>query len=998
MSDKQVNHGAAGSSGYIYQTFYAIIVSLKDDNWTSMKIEPLTAEEKTDIAFYNDDNLEGINIRLLGNEGTNCYKKIQVKKRTNAVSENEIRGWCNDLKADDIAEHYELCLFGSVSNRIPNEHYNNVTVLDNDLNEVIKSVKKAIVEYFEKENVADYSEEDLQDAFAKLFTNYHMNGIEQEPIKKDKLNALLKDILMRSPYNMAAKLKLKSKSVFYSNNAYARDLRTSRLDKSGTQVIKKALSQKEFPDVEKDTFESPRYNLFRYFDRHVEDAGTTRHIFLSGASGSGKSTYLYGLWKKYLQDDTKYIPIYVPLYNVGDSINDYVEREYLSHTLIKNTTWFKGDKFKKTPYHIILLLDGYNELADKSQDYDEKLKEEIEDFMNTDRITVIITSRNPKMEFEEEITRFKMCLLTDEQITKFLGGNTEFLEKTWYKGLLDSPFMLEVCVEAFGAEGGITSVEQASMEMILKKFIDKQIGRDKKSEYVKKIKVSVIHRLHVDILLPLAALELDKREKEEEICEDPKYYDWDSFKNAVNLACDSLDDYSANIEYSIDGDPGFEKYKKEIIKKREDDSLAYEVLETGMKLKVFSPLSERGIKVIWDHEIYRDYFVARGYALYSATHKNAPAIVNNLARQINYRYPEPGFKNTKVNATRRQYHVRKAQMYIDMVDARLSDHKEFDKTFLKELKKTAIYRRLIRDVALIYEDMQDDKMMQASDLCIDKKYYTDNLEKYDQITEYDDNYRDPERRYADAAYSLSSLAYNYTHERTRIKGKEKEYREASINYLEKARKALRKSNSIFSKLSEKTKEERTVESDILKYKGNLAAYYIGMHKVADNDDQKSKYLKKAKKLHEDNLRQRLEIQKRVDDNEVKIGIASSYNGIATCLFYMGEYYEAIENQNKAAQARPEGNAGGICLAYRNIVGCYAKLNSYTSQDAKAVIEQIKLTLDYASENKIYTGYGKLKSDIDKVLSKLTSEQRNDHKSSIKDIRELIKSISARSYN
>lgn len=999
---KYTNHGADAASGFIYQTFYAIIVSLKDDNWDSLKIEPLTSKGKTDIAFYekeeNKDEFyeNGANIRLLSNNAAHCYKKIQVKKRTDAVSEKSLRDWCNDLVADDKAEFYELCLFGSASKKIPLEHCNNVTILNNDYDVVIETIKNGIAEYFGKKDVADYSEEDLKAVFNDLFTKMHLNSIEQNRIKREEFNDVFKEVLKRSPFYKAANLKLKSKYLFESNKMHSRDLSTSRLDKNCTGIIEKKLSYNEFPILEEDSFEKTRCNLFSYVAEHVNDIDSRRNIYIYGGSGSGKSTYLYGIWKEYLEKEN-YIPIYVPLYAVNDSIKKYIKGNYLSKTLIKNFKWLKGEELEKTPYQIIILLDGYNELADNSDKLNSKLKKEINEFLGVQRFTVILTSRESRMSFDRGITTFKILDLNEKQIREFLGGNIE-LSETWYNGLLNNPFMLEICVKAFGdTKDGIKNVEKASTEMILQEYINKQVGRkkeDKKHENITQI--SATYKLYMEVLLALAAMILDKKEEKEEIPSDPKKYCWEDFEAAVNTAYEQFSVCKKSINRCIGNSNGYNKYLNKIKKQKDDNNLAYTLLNTGIALELFNSASQRGSDVIWDHEIYRDYFVARGYALYSSTHKNAVRIVNNLTRQVNYRYPEPKFKDTLVSKTIREYHVRKAQMFIDMVDARLTDHWEFNTDNLKKLKKTAIYRRLVRDVALIYEDMQDTNMMRASDIGL--KYYTGDRSIYDYLAKYDDNYSDPERRYADAAYSITSLAYNYTHERLRIKGKEEEYKKKSIEDLEKADKALKTAGSLYNELSEKMKENETVSSDILKYYGNCAAYSIALSKVTDDKDQKEQLLKTAQELHRNNLKTRLELKSIIEKNgestnAIRNEIASSYNGIATCYYHMGQYQDAIQYQKMVVDVRPENNITGRCTGYRNIVGCYAKYKDYSSQEADDAVKHILITLECVVDNKIYNGFGKLKKDISIIRSKLTDEQTTANKEQLKRIDSILESIS-----
>lgn len=52
MGGKKQNSGGSNAvSGFIYQTLYAIMVSMEDDRWDRIKVEPLSSNEKIDIGL-----------------------------------------------------------------------------------------------------------------------------------------------------------------------------------------------------------------------------------------------------------------------------------------------------------------------------------------------------------------------------------------------------------------------------------------------------------------------------------------------------------------------------------------------------------------------------------------------------------------------------------------------------------------------------------------------------------------------------------------------------------------------------------------------------------------------------------------------------------------------------------------------------------------------------------------------------------------------------------
>lgn len=80
------NGGEAGSRGYIFQAIVAIIECLERDDWTAIKMEPETDNDKVDIKLFN---------------GSVTLSAIQVKSRsTKAFGPKEVEGWLDDLKKD----------------------------------------------------------------------------------------------------------------------------------------------------------------------------------------------------------------------------------------------------------------------------------------------------------------------------------------------------------------------------------------------------------------------------------------------------------------------------------------------------------------------------------------------------------------------------------------------------------------------------------------------------------------------------------------------------------------------------------------------------------------------------------------------------------------------------------------------------------------------------------------------------------------------------------
>ena len=986
MCEKFKNGGAIALSGYIFQTLYAIILSMKEE-WDLIKVEPITPNDKTDIMLLkekkcDDVECEGVDIYLSGGRGFNKY--IQVKKRKDPVSQKDIDAWCKSLLQDGQENRNELCLFGKLKEGVKlSDQRVKVIVFDNDIDKAETMVKDEIANYCNQRNAKGYSKRDVNAAYESLFLLLMMNSINDKPVRKKQVDEKLKRILESSPDNRAAIIKMTSDRYFHQNPDYLRDLSPVRLDSTGNNLImNQRLCSDEFPEVQEGM--NKPINFYNYVAKHIKDDSITRHIYLSATSGSGKSTCIYDLWEKLLDDTNKIIPMYVPLNVVTKSISAYIFNQYLRSAGIKDFNWLDNE-FKKSSYHVVLLLDGYNELMSNNNNLIDK---DLNDILNMERVTVIITSRDPNKHFETIGTKLKLCPLSKKQISSFLGGNKEILEKKTYDGVLTNPFMLEICIKTYvgNVSERLSSISQVSMEMMLQKYITKQIKKDF---------LSNTNRIILNVILPLVAMRLDGRKKNKEIGKDSKYYKWDDFNKAVKSVQKRLHIYERSVHYCIWNKHENVDCSVDTIKKKND--LAISLVTVGTELEIFSSESKNGKSVRWDHEIYRDYFVARGYALYALAHKDSENCIYNLAKQVNYRYPEP---EDSVDEVLRGYHVQKAQMFIDMVDAKLSSDDEFEEDDFDRIKNTATYRRLIRDVALIYEDLNDIKMGEATDLCL--KYYTNELKVYDRSSKHD--YESKMRRYADAAYSLSALAYNYTHLKPVEDDPEKEK-----EYLNKAKDALQLSELIFSMLDSEIMKNRTVRDDLVKFNGNIAAYNLGMYRLEKDE----RYIRNALKAHENNLKLRLEIRKEFGEKKDIINnIAASYSGIATCNYYLRNFDEAIKNHSMAIDVRTQFNKDKktdigikdfipqIFSSHRRIIGCFAESKDYTPDYAKQAIEWIIKTLNYVNVNNTLQDYEKMSKEIIEIINKLPMSIILDKKFTQKkyEIDNLMMTISEKSIN
>ncbi len=87
--------GKDAQRGFIFQSIIAMIECLERDDWTDVKIEPETMQDKVDIHLYKDGQV---------------LTAIQVKSSQNQFECSKVKGWLEDIQKD-AAGAVEVCLY-----------------------------------------------------------------------------------------------------------------------------------------------------------------------------------------------------------------------------------------------------------------------------------------------------------------------------------------------------------------------------------------------------------------------------------------------------------------------------------------------------------------------------------------------------------------------------------------------------------------------------------------------------------------------------------------------------------------------------------------------------------------------------------------------------------------------------------------------------------------------------------------------------------------------
>lgn len=96
-----MNGGQVATRGFLVQTLIALLDTLNSlDKIKTLRLEPSTDDDKTDFVLeYNDGR----------------KKAVQVKSSQNQIGLPAVKKWASKLKADFVADEYELVLIGPVS-------------------------------------------------------------------------------------------------------------------------------------------------------------------------------------------------------------------------------------------------------------------------------------------------------------------------------------------------------------------------------------------------------------------------------------------------------------------------------------------------------------------------------------------------------------------------------------------------------------------------------------------------------------------------------------------------------------------------------------------------------------------------------------------------------------------------------------------------------------------------------------------------------------------
>lgn len=1025
--------GVSAQTGFIYQTMYAILLCLEKEDWTSIKMEPSFEEgnEKTDIFLDGSTSVS-----------------IQVKYRSSKMTSGEISNHYIKLCAEKNADAYILAVFADVTS--PAKELIDQMNLSNrevDLraiqgDKIFDYVRSMLFNYAYQKGVHYVSDQDLETVCAKLFLDINKNILSDVSYKKSDFEETVLKILQNSPSNCAFRIFEKSKENFFGEKSYIRDISPLRMINENL-FENQLLEASALPKV-RTKVNSEDKDFLSVVDYLRTYKGESRHIYLRGESGSGKSTSLLWIWNHYLQNQEKYgdvLPIYVPMIDIEDSIYMYLKAKWidvykadallelkniLKEDLIEEVVSARIDKLieksipkedvsawieklvkesvpkdvvlswidellkedvsnetvpfwlknvlKGSGKQLLLMLDGFNELASqgsKGKKFLEKIKNEIVELSNILNLQLIVSSKRAN-DLKIKFTELEMNPLSREQILKYFINNSPMIipEKD-YSGVLSKPFLLEAYLTVYSEnKNEYRDLTQLSLAKMMRDLMHKNlkefINNSQDKTFADPSSITNADSLIIlDVIYPLLAVGYEHIENNLQsslVVTDSKRYVYDGFKKVLQQIIQELDKYEEFMtsRESSYGYPLFFDENGKIIKP--NMPLQNSIRLVGEQAGILSDTQSTTFNFTWEHEIYRDYFIARGYALYAMANPEAEDFFSFLDQQMNYDYPNDlARKSLDV----RRSNLLKSQMVIDLLDNYQeyilgdSQKKIYNKN-AEKFKKTIVWKRILRNVSFTYEDIIDIRMVPSTELCM--KYLGDDEEEVQTNSKYD--YNTAAERWAELAYTYSGLGYNYTHSKvplpftasTKVEEEKALNRREQLAYIDKAKKYIDKANQIFSSdLIAPVKDDPFIHNNMARCLGNQAALLIRKADLFPED--KTELLNQAENKHREALNIRKTIldvlEKNVPINDgmvkwIKSQIAISHNGIGSVNYKNADYVEAIESHKAALKIREELNANrDKKISLENIVGCYlGKINkkSYTADDIRALLYYfVKLT-------------------------------------------------------
>lgn len=185
--------GRDGFRGYIFQTMVSIINCLENPNWTRIKVEPETAQDKVDIVLYSDEKI------------LSC---IQVKSSINPFQKSDIEKWLQALQSDSLGGQNDLVLVGEkvtspaaafISLINETRELDSIEHISIPHDQFPNLVRGTIVEYLQYNHAnSKVNVDEIETLFSLLMTKLTMNSISKRPYERGEFEKLFLSVITKN--------------------------------------------------------------------------------------------------------------------------------------------------------------------------------------------------------------------------------------------------------------------------------------------------------------------------------------------------------------------------------------------------------------------------------------------------------------------------------------------------------------------------------------------------------------------------------------------------------------------------------------------------------------------------------------------------------------------------------------------------------------------------------------------------------------------------------
>ncbi len=664
----------------------------------------------------------------------------------------------------------------------------------------------------------------------------------------------------------------------------------------------------------------------------IVERAWSEYICIVGEGGMGKTVQLVHIARMLLNNvaESKVIPLYINLGTCGEaSLYQTIYNLYFNDREPQNgydITWFNGilcDMEKKYPdVKFVLLLDAINEFGM------ERVNEIINHnagtgLLNLNKVAVIASSRY----CVEGFTQIPCKALTEERIQKYCEAKDIAVNLEHAGKMLSLPFMLSLLTKVSREEQKAVQNKAALMALYCKTFLPKNRG-----ENHAKIKAVL------DLYLPLTALELFKAGGCEQL-------DFQEIRKAFFAAQGHLN--TRNYEELFeDAEYGYQKV--EWVGEVKQDGF-FDIMKSTLGLWY---KAEKIYK--WKHEIFRDWFVAKGIRLtYEQTgdERGLECLAGKMdnCNDLVYRYP----------------YLQPAEFLYEMFQD--SEAEQNQDALAEQIAKNEAFRRCMLWLDCLYD-------------AIENKAKTSKLAAI-LLDYYEEHWEDT----LECCHAVRSASYML------IQGKE------TPETTERARKNLLRCEGLLQNLP----QGEDIDKELGTIYGNLGGCCLAERRITADSAEKRRCAAEAKEFYEKGKEIRDKYQ-TVEGEYWKEQLAFSYTCIGTACFYQADLEGAIECHKKAYDLRKAIASSRTLISITRLTGSIliqAEKNGNLEDDMETIIAYINEGIEYVK--KFYTA-GELKSLTEKLtfLLELLSQNpalKETYKTETENLVNAIKEVYAGMY-